>query len=173
MTNYSYFTGYYHTAQFSGLLNITQAEGHKTVRLKKHINLYSTVIVQQTTGKTPIHVPLIYTRQRLAFEGNFFKNLFLSTGLDVTYNTPYKANGYSPVMGQFISQDTETIKNLPDVNIFFHFRIKSFTGIVRLENLNTISFKNGFGFTNNSFAAPLYPTPGFIFRIGVQWGFVN
>lgn len=173
ITNYSYFTDYYHTAQVSGLLNITQAEGQKAFRLTKRLTLYSDVIIQQTAGNTPIRVPLFYTRQRVAFEGNFYKNLNLSTGLDISYHTPYKANGFSPVIGQFVPQDTVSINNLPDVNFFFHFRIKSFTGILRLENLNTISFANGVGFTNNNFAAPLYPTPGLIFRLGVQWGFVN
>ena len=108
----------------------------------------------------------------MAFEGVFYKNLNLSTGFDVNYNTPYKANNYSPVMGQFFPQDS-TITNLPNVSYFFNFRIKSFTGLVKLENLNTVNFGNGFNFTNNNFAAPHYPTPGLIFRIGVNWRFVN
>jgi len=45
--------------------------------------------------------------------------------------------------------------------------------LVKLENLNTVNFGNGFNFTNNNFAAPHYPTPGLIFRIGVNWRFVN
>ncbi len=76
-------------------------------------------------------------------------------------------------MGQFFPQDSVTIKNRPDIAAFFHFRIKSFTGFVRLENLNTMSFDNGFGFTKNNFAAPNYPTPGLLMRVGVQWNFVN
>ena len=106
-------------------------------------------------------------------EGEFYKNLSLSMGIEMRYYTPYKAYNYSPVTGQFMPQDTVTLKNLPDISAFFHFRIKSFTSYVRAENLNTINFANGFGFTNNNFAAPHYPTPGFIFRLGIQWGFVN
>ena len=173
MTNYSYFKNFYRTEQFGGLINITQIQGQKTFRIRKRINLYSDVIVQQTTGITPVRVPFLYTRQRLVFEGNFYKNLFLSTGFDITYYTPFKANTFSPVMGQFVPQDSITIRNSPDVNVFLNFRIKSFTGILRLDNLNTINFANGFGFTNNNFAAPHYPTPGLIVRVGVQWSFVN
>ena len=173
IANYSYFTDFYHTAQFSGLVNITQFTASTKNRIVGHLNLYSDFIVQQTTGNNPIKVPLFYTRQRLAFEGNFFKNLNLSTGLDVKYNTPYKANNYSPVMGQFFSQDSISISNLPQVNVFFNFRIKSFTAYVDMENLNTVDVTHGFGFTKNGFAAPLYPTPGFIFRLAVKWGFVN
>ncbi|MEP6927586.1 MAG: putative porin [Ginsengibacter sp.] len=173
ITNYSYFKNYYQTDQFNGLVNITQFVASTKNKIVGHLNLYSDFIVQQTAGNNPIRVPLFFTRQRLAFEGTFFKNLNLSTGIDVKYNTPYKANNYSPVMGQFFPQDTTTISNIPQLDAYFNFRIKSFTGLVKIENLNTVDVSHGFGFTNNNFAAPDYPTPGFLFRIGVQWRFVN
>ncbi|MDQ6761280.1 MAG: putative porin [Bacteroidota bacterium] len=173
IANYTYFTNYYKADQFNGLLNITQFVASTKNKVVGRLSLYSDFIVQQTTGNNPIRVPLFYTRQRLAFEGVFFRNLNLSTGLDVQYNTPYKANNYSPVEGQFFPQDSTVISNLPEVSAYFNFRIKSFTALVKLENLNTVSFTKGFSFTNNNFAAPNYPTPGYIFRIGVVWNFVN
>jgi hypothetical protein len=176
IANYTYFKNFYQTDQYSSLINITQVQASKKTRFKWFRNklyLYSDFIVQQTAANSPVRVPLFYTRQRLAFEGLFYKNLNLSTGLDINYNTPYKANNYSPVMGQFTPQDTTTISNLPTASFFFNFRIKSFTGLVKLENLNTINFGNGVTFTNNSFAAPHYPTPGLIIRFGVKWNFVN
>ncbi len=175
MTNYSYFKSYYATDQYSSLINISQVQAYKRTHFKVFRNklfLYSDFIVQQVAANSPVRVPLFYTRQRLAFEGVLYKNLNLSTGLDVNYSTPYKANNYSPVMGQFFPHDS-TISNLPNVAYFFNFRIKSFTGIVRLENLNTINVANGLEFTNNNFAAPHYPTPGLILRFGVKWNFVN
>ena len=173
LVNYSYFKNYYQTDQYSSLINLTQAELIKKTSLKKHLNLYSDFIVQQTTSSSPIHVPFFYTRQRIVFEGVYFKNLNLATGIDLNYNTSYKENNYSPVMGQFFAQDTSLIKNRPNVSAFFDFRIKSFRGLLKLENLNTMDFSNGFGFTKNNFAAPHYPTNGLVFRIGVQWVFVN
>jgi len=173
IANYNYFKNYHEAAQYSGLINIIQVEGYKNFNITHHLHLYSNAIVQQTAGVTPVKVPLIYTRQQLAFEGLFFKNLNLSTGLDVSYHTPFKANNFSPVIGEFFPQDTAMIDNRPYVTYFFHFRIKSFTGILRFENLNTANFYQGFGFTHNNFAAPHYPTPGLIFRIGVQWNFIN
>lgn len=175
IANYTYFKNYYQTDQYSSLINITQVQASKKLHfklLRNKLFLYSDFIVQQTAANSPVRVPLFYTRQRLAFEGVFYKNLNLSTGFDVNYNTPYKANNYSPVMGQFFPQDS-TITNLPNVSYFFNFRIKSFTGLVKLENLNTIDLGNGLNFTNNNFAAPHYPTPGMILRIGVKWNFVN
>ncbi|HEU5054418.1 MAG TPA: putative porin [Hanamia sp.] len=173
IANYTYFRDFYHTDQFNGLVNITQVSASTHAKIVGHLNLYSDFMLQQNAGNNPIRVPLFYTRQRLAFEGNFFKNLNLSTGIDVNYNTPYKAYNYSPVMGQFFPQDSVTISNLPQVNAFFNFRIKSFTAFIKAENLNTVSIHPSFGWTNNNFAAPLYPIPGLIIRFGIKWAFVN
>jgi hypothetical protein len=173
ITNLAYFSDYYRTAQSSKVINLLQVNASKKIKLSKRWNLYADIVFQQTDGSAPVKVPMLFTRSRLAYEGIFFKNLNLSTGLEARYFTPFEANNYSPVMGQFIPQDTVKLKNLPDIAAFFHFRIKSFTGFIRAENLNTVSFVNGFGFTNNNFAAPHYPTPGFILRFGIRWGFVN
>jgi hypothetical protein len=173
ITNLAYFSDYYHTAQSAKVINLLQVYATKKVKLTKRWNLYADITFQQTDGSAPVKVPLLFTRTRLAYEGVFFKNLNLSTGLEGRYFTPFEAYNYSPVMGQFTPQDTFKLKNLPDITAFFHFRIKSFTAFLRAENLNTVSFANGFGFTNNNFAAPHYPTQGFIFRFGIRWGFVN
>ncbi len=173
ITNLAYFSDYYHTGQYSKVINLLQLFASKKIKLSKKWNWYTDVVVQQTDGSAPVKVPLVFTRNRFAYEGVFYKNLNLSTGLDIRYYTPYEAYNYSPVMGQFMPQDTFKLKNRPDIAAFVHFRIKSFTAFIRGENLNTASFLNGFGFINNNFAAPHYVTPGFLIRFGIQWNFVN
>jgi hypothetical protein len=173
IANLAYFSDYYHTEQNSKIINLLQLSASKKIKISKKLNWYVDVVAQQTDGSAPVKVPLLFTRNRFAFEGNFYKNLNLSTGLEVRYYTPYEAYNYSPVMGQFTPQDTFKLKNLPDITAFFHFRIKSFTAYIRAENLNTVSFLNGFGFINNNYAAPHYPTQGLNIRFGIQWNFVN
>lgn len=173
ITNLAYFSGRHQTAQYSKPVNLIQASLSKKIRLTKKLNWYTDVVLQQTDGSAPVKVPLVFTRNRFALEGTFYKNLNLSTGIEFRYYTPYEAYNYSPAMGQFIPQDTFKLKNLPDISAFFHFRIKSFTAYVRAENLNTINFTNGFGFTNNNFAAAHYPTQGLMIRFGIQWNFIN
>ncbi|MEO7445324.1 MAG: putative porin [Ferruginibacter sp.] len=173
ITNYAYFSSYYKTDQYSKPINILQFSGEKKFTWRRKWNLYSEAVVQVLDPNAPIRIPLVYTRNRFAFEGIYFKNLNLSTGLEIRYFTHYKANNFSPVPGQFVPQDTMTLSNRPDVNAFLHFRIKGFTGYIRAENLNTVSFDNGFGFLHNNFSAPHYPTPGFLVRFGIRWWFVN
>lgn len=174
VSNYLYFSEYYKLRQENTLFNFLRVSASKTFTLSKRWNLYSDVWLQQKAGNVEVNVPLFFTRHRLAFEGLFFRNLNLSTGLELRYHSPYKADNYSPVIGQFFYQDSLTINNRPEVAAFMHFRIRSFKGFIRAENLNTMQFGNGgFGFTNNNLAAPDYPYPGLLIRFGVYWSFVN
>lgn len=173
INNLAYFYDYFHTTQSSKVINLVQLTASKKISLTKRWKWYADAAVQVVDGSAPIKVPLVFSRNRIAYEGTFYKNLNLSTGLEVRYHTPFEAYNYSPVMGQFTPQDTVVVKNLPDIAAFFHFRIKSFTAFIRAENLNTARFTNGFSFTNNNFAALHYPAQGFMFRFGIRWGFVN
>ncbi|HUQ97608.1 MAG TPA: putative porin [Chitinophagaceae bacterium] len=174
VTNYLYLTHFSDFNQESTLFNVLRISATKTARFGRHGRLYSSVWVQQKAGNAEVKFPLFYTRNRLAFEGNFFKNLFLSTGLELRYHSPYKADGYSPVLGRFYYQDAIQIKIRPQLDLFFNFRIRSFKAYIRAENLNAASLSNGgFSFSHNNFAAPGYPYPGMVVRFGFFWSFVN
>jgi hypothetical protein len=174
-SNYTYFTSFYKSNQASTLFNLLQVTAEKEIRLTKHLLWEAAVTLQQKAGSAPVNVPLIYTRNRIGYQGGLgFKNLRLATGFEVRYNTPFKADGYSPVLGQFYYQDTATIRlQLPTISAYFHFRIRSFAAYVRFENINTARNQNGFSFTNNNLSFPNYPMPGLQFRVGIFWSFVN
>ncbi len=171
--NQVFFKNYYQSEQYNKAINLIQLQAETRIPLFRKWAWYTQGVLQQVDAAAPVRVPLLFTRNRLAFEGRVFKNLQLSTGIEVRYYTPYKANAYSPVLGQFVQQDTITLKNKPDIALYAHFRIKGFAGFLRAENLNTAYFTNGFGFVDNNFAAPHYPTPGLMIRFGIQWWFVN
>jgi Putative porin len=175
ISNYTYFRNFYQASQASGLFNVLQVTADKQLSLSKRWKVYVNANLQQKTGSAPVNLPLFFGMGRISYNGTLgFKNLAISTGLDVRYNTPYKADTYSPVLSQFVIQNDSLISmKLPTVSIFMHFRIRSFTAYVRGENLNTARVKDGFGFTNNNLAAPGYPMPGLQFRVGIFWSFVN
>ena len=172
VTNYTYFSDYYHASQSGSLFNLLQVGAEKVIPLNRHWKLYAQVMLQQKAGNAPVNVPLFYTRDRLGYEGNLgFKNLRIYFGLEAKYHTPYKADGYSPLLGQFYYQNTQTIRlKLPELNGYLHFRIRSFTAYIRAENLNTVRITQGFGY---NLAAPYYPYPGLLTHVGIFWSFVN
>jgi hypothetical protein len=175
LTNYTYITDYYVLSQYSPLFNVLRVGVEKTIKLGKNWNWHADVYFQQAIGNAPVNLPLIYTRNRIGYEGNLgFKNLDMAFGLEARYHTPYKADGYSPLLGQFFYQDTATVSNAtPDVTGYVHFRIRPFKLYLRVENLNTARVNDGFGFTNNNQAVPGYPYPGLVIRLGIYWSFVN
>jgi len=175
ITNYSYIEKYYQLQQ-SGVFNFLQVGAQKTIKLGKRWNWHADVYFQKTIDNAAVNVPLSFTRNRLGYEGNLgFKNLDIAFGAEVRYHTSYKADGYSPLLGQFYYQDSVTINNpMPDIAGYVHFRIKSFKLYFRGENLNTARVSGGeFGFTNNNAAAPGYYYPGLVIRMGIYWSFVN
>jgi len=171
VTNYTYFDNFFAVQQSSTLFNVLHISAEKKFKLTKRWNWYTEVHVQPTTGNPPVHMPFLLLRNRLAFEdnGKFFTNLFISTGVEIRYYTNYKADNYSPFTGQFFYQDTYTTSNRPDVNVFLHFRIKSFKAFVRYENLNTLLSGSG----KYNFNLPNYANASGLFRFGVWWNFVN
>ncbi|MEO7450831.1 MAG: putative porin [Chitinophagaceae bacterium] len=175
VTNFSYFSDYYHAKQAAAAFTLLQISAEKEFRLRKHLQWILEMTVQQRAGDGPVNVPLVFTRSRIGYIGSLgFKNLQLATGLEIKYNTPYKADGYSPLLGQFYYQDSGTVSlKVPVINAYFHFRVKSFTTYIRVENLNTARSKDGFGFTNNNLSISGYPYPGMQIRVGIFWSFVN
>ncbi|GAA4313323.1 putative porin [Compostibacter hankyongensis] len=166
LTNYTYFKSFLESGQYSTAFNLLQVLFSKQFTLG-HFNWYVDLAYQQTDGAAPLHVPNFWTRNRFTFEGTFFKNLILCTGVELRYNTAYYADDYSPVLQQFVSQRVEKIGNdYPDVGAFIHFRIKTFTAFVRAENLNAFVGRN-------IIQIPHYPYPDFAFRVGLKWGYIN
>ena len=145
---------------------------HK-IKISKHWNWYDQVTLQLLDPNAPVHVPLLLIRERVAFEGNFFKNLDLSTGLELIYHTNYKADGYMPFTSQFYYQNSYTTQNRPTANAFLHFMIKRFKGYIRLENLNTLLPTNKTFGKSLNFNTQNYPSTGMWFRVGIWWNFIN
>lgn len=173
VSNYLYFDSFFTARQEATVFNVLQFTLAKQFRLSRYWNWYTEVHLQPLSGQAPVNLPLLFTRNRVAFEGTFYKNLQMSTGVEMVYHTPYQRDNYSPFLGQFFVQNSMKFSNRPDINYFMHFRIRSFQGFFRLENLNTLKIKNGVEFTQLSRLADHYRQLGLWLRFGIWWSFVN
>lgn len=172
--NYLYVTDFYKLQQEATLFNVLRINALKTFKVGRHWNWHAEVYVQQKTGTAQLNLPLLYTRNRFAYEGNLgFKSLNIAIGTELRYHTPYKADNYSPVLGQFFYQNRSSINNLPEIDAYLQLRIRGFRAFFRVENLNTARYQGGLYFNNNNLAAPDYPMPGLVTRLGIYWSFVN
>ncbi len=169
------------TFKQEALFNMLKLNFSRSFKVYKKIMLHTEIHAQQVIiGNPKINYPKLYTRNRIAYEGNLGKkNLRLATGLEFRYIAPYNLDAWSPLTSQFVYQNTTTSKNnLPDINAYLHFNITSFNAFIRVENINTFrvysgTVNDGISFTNQNFAAVRYPNPGLLFRFGVYWRFIN
>ena len=176
LSNYTTISNYYHVTQAGALFNLLEINVKKQFTLYRHWKWRTNTTLQQVAGSAPVHVPLLVSFNQVGYDGSFgFKNLFCSFGTEIRYVSGYKADGYSPLTGQFFTQGDTTIRQrLPDISLYLHLRVRSFTAYVRVEGLNAIAFApDGFGFYKNNFVAPDYPSPGMVLRFGFIWGFIN
>lgn len=164
-TNYTYFLNFTQSAQNSGVFNLLQLVAYKRFDVGG-FTFDGDMAFQQLAGTAPLQLPTVWARLRVAYTAKLFKNLNLYTGLEGKYNTPYYADDYSPMLGQFFYQNLQQFHNKPEVAAFVHFRIKSLSAYVRGENLNALVW-------DNNFVAPYYPTNDFGLRVGLRWWFVN
>ena len=174
-TNYTYFYDFFSAAQSSGAFNVLQVGAEKETSLSRHFKWYVEAYVQTKAGNAPVNMPAVLIRNRIAYEANFFKNLFLATGIEARYFSPYKADNYSPFTGQFFYQDSYRASNRPDVAYYLNFRITRFRFFGQVSNLNTMNYSKaqGFGFNKYNFYGPHYPGTGTWIRFGFKWMFIN
>jgi hypothetical protein len=171
--NFQYFGTGYQPMVYDKVLSYVKGTVSNQMKLSRHWNWYNELSFQLVDPNAPLHLPVIFTRQRLAFEGNFFKNLFLSTGLELIYHSAFQSDAYMPLTGQFYLQDQFTANNRPIANAFLNFKIKRFKGFIRMEQLNTLlATSNQLG-TRYQFTAPNYLGTGTWLRVGIWWNFIN
>ena len=75
INNYQYFTTGYKPLVYSPAFSYIKGLFENKIKLSTHWNWYNEMNIQLVDQAASVHLPLLLTRQRLAFEGNFYKNL--------------------------------------------------------------------------------------------------
>lgn len=166
ISNYIYLNEQLRPAQYATAFNLTQASLSKTFRLGMVV-LANELAWQQVTGNAPVNVPTLMGRHQLGIETYLFKNaLKVSTGVQVTYHTPYHADGYSPFFNRFYYQNSYQVTNGPETAIFFDFKIKRFRAYIMGDQLNQL-------YDRNIITAPGYAAQNAMLRFGFNWIMIN
>ncbi|WP_224485524.1 putative porin [Robertkochia aurantiaca] len=131
--------------------------------------LRNTLMYQEVSQDDPIlNVPQLVTRNTLYYSNHLFdKAMYIQTGVTFKYFTAYKANAYSPLLGEFYIQDTEEIGDFPVLDFFINAKVQRTRIFFKLEHVNS-SF-TGYNF----YSAPDYPYRDFIVRFGLVWNFFS
>lgn len=181
ISNYTYFAQKY---------NITENFGRTgtTVNVKQHSDNISLLTLQlgQDFKLGPLYWENLITYQKSSNDDilavpqlNAYTNLYLrfkiarvlkvDLGADARYFTKYKAQDYSPALGQYTVQDNgdANVKtgNYPIVNVYANMHLKQTRFFIMMSHVNA---SNG-----EYFLTPHYPINTRILRFGLSWNFFN
>jgi hypothetical protein len=151
---------------FSRAISVQQFELDKGFAFKKW-KIDNALLVQITSSNTPLNVPLLASFHRFAYHDYLFKNkLQVSTGFDISYNTPYFNDQFQPVFQSFTPQQAIKKSVIPRLHPFFNFKIKRFRASVSVDQFQHFFIKNNINYLG-------YPAQGALFRFGLRWIFIN
>ena len=115
-----------------------------------------------------LRIPSLVTTSRVFYESYIFgKALFSQVGVEMYYQSRFRAYDYSPSTQQFFQQNHFTIRNYPVVDLFFVADIKAVTIFLKAAYINQGIMHNGY------FASPYYTGYPRRLQLGVKWNFFN
>ncbi len=163
---YSHGVGVRQSAKGTQLLAVTLSQGFTW----GPFNWDTELTYQATTNKDALPLPAFTAYTNVYFLFRIAKVLRTEIGADLRYFTRYTAPAYSPVIGQYATQDASaavTVGNYPIVNAYINFHLK------RTRFYLMASHVNGASSGGNSFLVPHYPLNRMVIRFGLSWNFVN
>ena len=93
--------------------------------------------------------------------------MFLQTGVTLKYFSEYNADAYNPLLGEFYTQNSESIGGFPLLDFFINAKVQQTRIFLKAEHFNA-----SFG-EPNFYSAPDYPFRDFVIRFGVVWNFFS
>jgi len=165
--NYVYYTDSIIPAQYRGNIGVTSLALAKEFRFKGFGS--NVMALYQNVDKDSIlRLPKFTARASVFFSFPLFKGaLSVHPGLDITYLSPYYADGYNPVAMVFYVQNDKRIDEQIYVDLFINFKIKRARVFLMYKNINML-----FG-TYNYFMILHYPQQDPGFKIGMSWRFYD
>lgn len=166
VSNYIYLNQNQQFDQYSSAFNVTEIWLQKMFRWHS-IVLDNEIIYQQNTGKGPVNIPTFMGRHQLSIESYILhSSLYIATGVETRYHTPYEPAGYSPFFNRFYYQTGYTVTNTPELSVFFNFRIRNFRAYIMGDQIQQ-------AFSRNVIYAPGYPGQNLMLRFGFNWVMIN
>ena len=134
------------------------------------LNWESQITYQETSKQEVLPVPKLNVYSNLYLKFLIAKVLTVNIGGDIRYFTSYQAPEYSPLIGQFTTQDNGEnnidIGNYPIINVYANMHLKHTRFYIMMSHVNA-------GDGGKRFFVPHYPLNGMVLRFGVSWNFFN
>ena len=110
-----------------------------------------------------LRTPPFFMNTRLQYEFLYAKVLYIQTGIDLHYKSPYYADAYMPVTQQFYIQNRQQVEGYVLADLYANLRINRTRLFVKLTHVNQGVFQPGY------FVAPDFLQVRRGFAFGVDW----
>lgn len=130
-------------------------------------NLDSYIVYQKTNTPDILRTPEFYTFNSFYVDQTVFKVLRTNFGVDVRYNSTYKAYSYNPVISQFYVAKDVKFGSYPIVDLWIRASLRKANIFLKYEYLNQGLQSKGY------YTVYKYPMPDAAFKIGLSWNFYD
>ncbi len=114
-------------------------------------------------GPDKIRIPPFFMNARFQYEFLYAKVLYIQTGVDLHYKSPYYADAYMPVTQQFYLQNRQQVEGYVLADVYANLRVNRTRLFVKLTHANVGAPTSGY------FVAPDYLQLRRSFSFGVDW----
>lgn len=134
----------------------------------RKFSLDTKVTFQHISDETALRLPKLLVNPIISYEQEFFEGALQAMGgLELYYNTSWKAPAYMPATRSFFIQNHRKTGNYPYIDVFINLRMKRARLFFLLQHLNQ-------GFTSyDYYMIPGYPMPDRAFKFGINWMFFD
>jgi hypothetical protein len=132
-----------------------------------HFHNENRIIFQQAANKKIFTVPTWYFLHSVYYQGRLFNTMNLNVGINIKHHSAFEGISYSPVIGNFYTEDAWPVEWYPNVDFRLSFQVKYFRAFALLENVLQLQRNDIYYQTSR------YPQSDFTFRLGIGWIFLN
>ena len=154
---------WWHQPQFSVLSAFIQ---HKLEW--KGLTLHNILVYQQLSNESVLRLPKLVANSTVAYEMDFFQGaLQAMVGIEVFYNTAWKAPAYMPALRTFYLQNERETGNYLYADAFINVRVKRARLFLLMQHAN----EGLMGY--HYYMIPNYPMPDRALKFGINWMFYD
>jgi hypothetical protein len=126
------------------------------------------ITFQKISDISVLRLPELIVNSTLAYELDLFQGALQAMGgIEVFFNTAWKAPAYMPALRSFYLQDEKETGNYPYADIFINLRIKRARIFFIMQHVN----EGLLGY--DYYMIPNYPMPDRAFKFGINWMFYD
>ena len=170
VSKYIYFNQSKQPQQADGSVQMLTPGANLGITLFKNLHLEADWAYTAVTGDEDqlFRIPELFGNGKIYYANFLFKRaLQAEIGLDLHYQSAYKANAYDPIIQQFYVQDTFTVPEYWTSDIFINFKVGRVRIFAKLVFANQALTSGGY------FTSPYYIGQPSVFDWGINWQFFD